>query len=50
MSAQRQGHRLDLEFRPSSYWELDDPIQAIVADIKGEERRRRVLALSLIHI
>lgn len=44
MSAPAQGSRLDLEFCPTSYWELDDPIQAIVADIKGEERRRRVLA------
>lgn len=44
MSAPVSGSQLDLEFRPASYWELDDPIQAIVADIKGEERRRRVLA------
>jgi hypothetical protein len=40
MRAPAQGTRLDHAFRPASYWDLDDPIQAIVADIRGEERRR----------
>ena len=33
---------LDFSFRPETYWENGDPIDAILADIKGEQRRRLV--------
>lgn len=35
---------IDFSFRPESYWKQDDPIQAILAGIKGETRRRIALA------
>lgn len=34
----------DLSFRPETYWEHADPIAAILAGIKGEVRRKEVLA------
>jgi hypothetical protein len=33
---------LDLSYRPDSYWEHDDPVEAILVGIKGEVRRRMV--------
>lgn len=36
---------LDFGFRPASYWAHADPVEAILADIKGEVRRRRIREL-----
>ena len=33
---------LDFSYRPESYWEHDDPVEAILVGIKGEVRRRKV--------
>jgi hypothetical protein len=33
---------LDFSYRPDSYWEQDDPVEAILVGIKGEVRRRKV--------
>ncbi|HKU59919.1 MAG TPA: hypothetical protein VJQ44_01785 [Gemmatimonadales bacterium] len=30
---------IDLDFRPASYWDLDNPVAAILAGIKGQNRR-----------
>jgi len=35
---------LDFDFRPESYWNADNPIHVMLAGIKGEVRRRCVLA------
>lgn len=32
----------DLDFRPKSYWDFEDPLQAILANIKGSRRREMV--------
>ncbi|MGB5815219.1 MAG: hypothetical protein WBG93_05055 [Thermoanaerobaculia bacterium] len=36
--------KYDLDYRPASYWELDDPVAAILNRIQGEGRRRTVEA------
>jgi len=33
---------LDFSYRPDSYWEHEDPVEAILVGIKGEVRRRKV--------
>ena len=33
---------LDFSFRPETYWKNGDPFEAILSDIKGEQRRRLV--------
>jgi hypothetical protein len=30
---------IDLDFRPASYWDLDNPLAAILSGIKGQNRR-----------
>jgi uracil-DNA glycosylase family 4 len=35
--------KYDIDFRPESYW--DDPVQMLLANIKGEHRRRNALEL-----
>lgn len=35
---------IDLDYRPESYWAKDDPIQLLLSGIKGEVRRKMVLA------
>lgn len=35
--------KLDMDYRPASYWAKDDPIQALLSGIKGEARRQLVL-------
>lgn len=32
----------DLDFRPKSYWDFEDPLQAILANIKGSRRREMI--------
>lgn len=32
----------DIDFRPDSYWDHDDPVEAILAGVKGEVRRRLI--------
>ena len=36
--------KYDLDYRPASYWELDDPVAATLNRIQGEGRRRMVEA------
>jgi len=33
---------LDWDYRPASYWDHPDPVSAVVAGIKGQERRKAV--------
>ncbi|MEO7137434.1 MAG: hypothetical protein ABI037_06940 [Gemmatimonadales bacterium] len=33
---------IDLQFRPGNYWDASDPLTAILANIKGENRRQMV--------
>ena len=35
---------LDWDYRPASYWDHPDPVSAVVAGIKGQERRKAVRA------
>ena len=35
----------DLDYRPDSYWEVGDPYRAILANIKGEQRKRQAREL-----
>ena len=35
---------IDYQFRPKSYWEFSNPLEAILATIKGTERRRMIRA------
>ena len=35
--------KLDMDYRPASYWAKDDPIQVLLSGIKGEARRQLVL-------
>jgi hypothetical protein len=36
---------IDYEFRPESYWDFPDPLQAIQANVKGTERREIIRTL-----
>lgn len=35
-------NKLDMDYRPASYWAEDDPIQVLLSGIKGEARRQIV--------
>ena len=37
---------IDLQFRPGSYWDASDPLTAILANIKGENRRQMAVTSS----
>src|SRR6476620_2590520 len=45
---QRRGGRnmrLNLNFRPQSYWDHPDPVSAIPSNIKGQNRRQMIAAV-----
>jgi hypothetical protein len=33
---------IDYAFRPESYWDVSDPLQAILVNVKGTRRRQRI--------
>jgi hypothetical protein len=41
-SSKQRFEWIDYTFRPESYWDVSDPLQAILVNVKGTRRRQMI--------